>query len=121
MEDTKDFRGMTLNLAINYGGRDEICRAFNRWLAQSDGPGKNQLKQTVQTDDIRHYLDRPEFPDTDLIIRTGGEQRTSNFLLWQSAYTELYFSDTLWPDYNEEEFREALAFFDGRERRFGNA
>lgn len=121
MEDTRDFQGMTLNLAINYGGRDEICRAFNRWLRQSDGLEKNQLTYTVKPDDIRYNLDRPELPDTDLIIRTGGEQRTSNFLLWQSAYAELYFSDTLWPDYNEEEFRKALAFFDGRERRFGNA
>ena len=115
MHDTKDFRGMTLNLAINYGGRDEILRAFRRLL--TEGGTGNSASLTEQS--LRAFLDRPEIPDPDLIIRTGGEQRVSNFLLWQGAYSELYFSPKLWPDWGPEDLYEAVSSYQKRLRRFG--
>ncbi len=109
---TRHFDGMTLNIAINYGGRDEIVRAVRR-LAQ-----KGSLAE-LGTKDITGALDRPDLPDPDLIIRTGGEYRLSNFLLWESAYSELFFSEALWPDFSAQELEAALADFARRERRFG--
>lgn len=96
-----------LNVAVNYGGRWDVEQAVNR--AQSMG----------ELSAFSRYLAFADQPDPDLFIRTGGERRISNFMLWQLAYTELYFTDTLWPDFSEAELAEALAWFAGRERRFG--
>jgi undecaprenyl diphosphate synthase len=113
MDKTKNFSGLKLNLAINYGGRDEIVRAADRWLH------KSAHSSTITENDIGNNLDRPEFPDVDLIIRTGGDKRISNFLLWESAYAELYFSDKLWPDWDEADLLTALIDYQQRQRRFG--
>jgi undecaprenyl diphosphate synthase len=113
-EDTAHFGGLTLNLAINYGGRDEIVRAFHRALQRS---GNGNLTE----ESFRAFLDRPEIPDPDLIIRSGNEQRLSNFLLWESAYAELYFSPKLWPEWNGDDLIAALAEYGRRTRRFGGA
>jgi len=110
---TKDFDGMQVILAINYGGRDEIARAVRR-LAESGA----DMRETGEKD-IASFLDNPDIPDPDLIIRSAGEYRTSNFLLWQGAYSEIYISQKLWPDWNKEDLEEAVADFKGRERRYG--
>jgi len=110
-EQTAHCTGMTAVFAVNYGGRQEILDAVNRIL-------KSGL-DSVDQETFRRYLYIPELPDLDLLIRTSGELRISNFLLWQSAYTELWFTDTLWPDFTEEEFKKALEDFSKRERRFG--
>lgn len=115
MEDTKDFEGLTVNLAINYGGRDEIVRAVNRRKASEAGDRTRE----ITAEDIRENLDCRECPEVDMIIRTGGEMRLSNFLLWGGAYAELYFSDALWPDWEEEDLRLAVAEYSRRERRYG--
>jgi undecaprenyl diphosphate synthase len=112
--DTAHYEGMTVNLAIDYGGRDEILRAFNRLM----GEGSNGEVTEAQ---LRAHLDQPEVPDPDLVVRTGEESRVSNFLLWQLAYSELYFSEKLWPDWHAEDLLAALAEFARRERRFGAA
>jgi undecaprenyl diphosphate synthase len=112
MEDTGGFTGLQVILALNYGGRDELCRAVAR--LQRDGAGK-----PVTEDAIRRCLDNPDVPDPDLIIRSAGEYRTSNFLLWEAAYSEYYISDRLWPDWTERDFRDAVADFHKRERRYG--
>jgi undecaprenyl diphosphate synthase len=109
---TAQFDRMTLNLAIDYGGRDEIIRAVNRLLQE-----RKNKKITEQ--DISACLDHPEIPDPDLIIRTGQECRISNFLIWQGAYSELYFSPKMWPDWDESDFKEALESYRCRERRYG--
>ena len=116
--ETAHFDGLTVHLAINYGGRDEIIRGFRRWLAQADEKTLENPGGFTE-EDLASWLDQPETPDPDIIIRTGGEQRLSNFLLWQSAYTEFYYSPKLWPDWTEEDFRKAIASFQGRDRRFG--
>ncbi len=110
--DTAANRGLTVNLAIDYGGRDEILRAVNRL---PDRQGR------VSEAELRGALDHPEMPDPDLIIRTGDECRLSNFLLWQGAYAELYFSPKMWPDWAEEDLSAALQEYQRRERRFGTA
>ncbi|MFP4563962.1 MAG: polyprenyl diphosphate synthase [Spirochaetia bacterium] len=119
--DTKDFEGLTVNLAINYGGRDEIVRAVNRWTASAGQgkPGPAGRIPRISAGDITEHLDCRECPDVDMIIRTGGEIRLSNFLLWSGAYAELYFSDTLWPDWQEEDLRRAVEDYQRRERRYG--
>jgi undecaprenyl diphosphate synthase len=114
MADTADFDGLTVVLAINYGGRDEIVRAVRRAVASGDAAGI-----TEQT--LRSHLDLPMVPDPDLIIRTGAELRQSNFLLWQSAYSELYFSPKLWPDWDRVDLVAALEEYARRTRRFGGA
>ncbi len=116
VSDTAQFSGMVVNLAINYGGRDEIARAVGKIAASSGFSGKSD---EAIAESIGLELDHPEMPDPDLIIRTGGEYRLSNFLLWQSAYSELYFSDRLWPDFSEDDLKTALADYGSRERRFG--
>ena len=120
MTDTEDFEGLTVNLAINYGGRDEIVRAVNRWAAS---PGEetptNGRPREITDRDITEHLDCRECPEVDMIIRTGGEMRLSNFLLWGGAYAELYFSDTLWPDWRQEDLCRAVEKFQHRERRYG--
>lgn len=123
VRDTADFPGMVVNLAINYGGRDELSRAFEKVALkrdQSSESGQNRQPPAWE-DEIRRNLDHPEIPDPDLIIRTGGELRLSNFLLWQSAYSELYFSDCLWPDFSEGDLKAAVDSYILRDRRFGGA
>ncbi len=116
-EDTAQFNGMVLNLAINYGGRDEIVRSVNRWLAlERAGNGESA---SVSPEDIAAHLDQPSLPDPDLIIRTAGEQRLSNFLLWESAYSEFYFSSKLWPDWTAEDLYDAIEVYSRRKRKYG--
>ncbi len=110
-EKTAHCRSMTAVFAVNYGGKQEIIDAVNRAVAD----GIKEFDEST----IRKYLYIPELPDLDLLIRTSGELRISNFLLWQSAYTELWFTETLWPDFTVDEFRIALEDFSRRERRFG--
>ena len=118
MLDTKDFEGMQVVLAVNYGGRDEIIRAFKKFSNDLKVSGK-ELNSVCESD-ISDYLDNPDIPDPDLIIRSAGEYRTSNFLLWEGAYSELYISDKLWPDWEKEDLETAIAEYQKRERRFGN-
>jgi undecaprenyl diphosphate synthase len=113
-EDTRDFKGMQVILALNYGGRDEIIRAVNRALKAHPAGLANFTEDT-----LRSYLDNPDVPDPDLIIRTAGEFRTSNFLLWEGAYAEYLISGKYWPDFSEDDFAEALGQYRGRDRRFG--
>ncbi len=103
---------LTLTVCANYGGRWDILNAANNWLR--DNPG-GELTEAVLTP----YLSMPYAPEPDLFIRTGGEQRISNFLLWQLAYSELYFTETLWPDFNAKVLDQAIASYQKRERRFG--
>ena len=114
VRDTAAYPGLTVNLSINYGGRDEIVRAFRRYQADGNGP-------PLTEEAFRRHLDQPELPDPDLIIRTANEQRLSNFLLWESAYAELYFSPKLWPDWDAGDLNEALQEYARRDRRFGGA
>src|SRR5450759_2053394 len=109
--------GMVLTLALSYGGRQELCRAAGR-LAQDAVAGKLSTRD-ITTELLESYLDTGGLPDPDFLIRTSGEMRISNFLLWQLAYTELYFTDINWPDFTINEFRKALTDFQSRERRFG--
>ncbi|MHC6204227.1 polyprenyl diphosphate synthase [Breznakiellaceae bacterium SP9] len=114
--ETASFEGLQVILVLNYGGRDEIIRALNRYLLdKSAEPQAFELKE----EDFRHFLDNPDIPDPDLIIRTAGEFRTSNFLLWEGAYSEYYISPKWWPDFSESDFYGALADFQKRERRYG--
>jgi len=112
-KDTSEFDGMVVNLAINYGGRDEIIRAVRRWNTAEEP------RQELSIETLREYLDHPTFPDPDLVIRTGGEKRLSNFLLWECAYAEFHFSDTLWPDWTEQDVEAAILEFQLRKRNFG--
>lgn len=117
MEDTEGYGGLTLNLAINYGGRDEIVRGVNRWLEQRPRSNGNHSDLTEEV--LCRWLDCPQIPDPDMIIRTGGETRVSNFLLWQGAYAELVFSPKLWPDFRPEDLYEAVAAYQQRTRKYG--
>ncbi len=109
---TASFTGLSVNLAINYGGRDEIIRAIGRWKAEGAG-------HLLTENDVKRYLDQPDIPDPDLIIRTAGEMRFSNFLLWESAYSEFYFSKKYWPEWEEEDLLSAIDDYMKRERKFG--
>lgn len=104
-------KGMVLNIALNYGGRQEILDAANKALASG--------VKSVDEKSFSELLYSPSLPDPDLLIRTSGEMRISNFLLWQTAYSEFYVTDTFWPDFREEEFKKALAEYQERERRRG--
>ncbi len=115
---TKDLKAFNLTFAINYGGRDELVRAVRR-IAGQGIPAKGIPAEEITADTINAALDTAELPDPDLLIRTGGELRISNFLLWQCAYSEFYFTDTFWPDFGEEELEKAILDYAGRERRFG--
>lgn len=109
--------GLRFQVALNYGGRDEILRAAKR-MSQDYKDGKINLTE-VNTDIFSGYLDTRGIPDPDLMIRTSGEMRISNFLLWQLAYTEFYFTDTLWPDFNKNELRKAIEYYGSRKRNYG--
>lgn len=116
-EATKNNDGLNFQIALNYGSRDEMVRAMKKMCADcKDGK--------VETDQINEklfesYLDTHGIPDPDLMIRTSGEQRLSNYLLWQLAYSEFYFTDVLWPDFTKKDLAEAIAYYNGRDRRFG--
>lgn len=116
-EVSKNNTGLNFQVALNYGGRDEIIRAIKKCASEcADG--------LIKPDDITEELfserlDTSDIPDPDLLIRTSGEQRLSNFLLWQLAYTEFYFTDVLWPDFNKKELQKAIDYYTSRDRRFG--
>jgi undecaprenyl diphosphate synthase len=114
---TRDNRRMTFTIAFNYGGRTEIVDAVKRLLDDHD---RGRLKgERLSWDSISARLYRPDMPDPDLLIRTGGEMRISNFLLWQAAYSELWFTPVYWPDFNRENLYEAIRDYQKRDRRFG--
>jgi undecaprenyl diphosphate synthase len=108
---TRDNGGMTLNLAFNYSGRAEIADAINHLMRKG--------VTEVTEESFSHYLYTDGTPDVDLVIRTAGEFRLSNFMLWQTAYSEFYFTDVFWPDFDEQELNKALAAYGERSRRFG--
>jgi undecaprenyl diphosphate synthase len=112
-EKTRGNTGIHLAVALNYGGRDDIVRAVRQVMGSFSSPGD------VTEESFSRLLDTSFMPDPDLLIRTGGESRISNFLLWQLAYTEIFFTDTLWPDFDEEALDGALTWFRSRQRRFG--
>lgn len=114
IDECRNFNDITAVLAINYGGRDEIIRTTKKILQ------KNNLSEITEKN-FSENLDYPELPDVDLLIRTGGEMRISNFLLWQSAYAELYFEKKYWPDYTETDLYDAIKTYQQRQRRFGSA
>jgi undecaprenyl diphosphate synthase len=114
---TRNNTQLMLNVAINYGGRADIVQAC-RQIAVAVAEGK-MSPAAIDPETIAAHLETAGLPEPDLFIRSGGEQRISNFLLWQLAYTELFFTDVLWPDFDEAEFDRALDFFAGRQRRFG--
>lgn len=115
--ETKNNTGLTFVIAVNYGGRDEITRAVKK-LAGDCADGKLPAEEITE-DVIRSYLDTAEMPDPDLLIRTSGELRLSNYLLWQLAYTEIYVTDCLWPDFDKAELEKAIAVYNQRDRRYG--
>jgi len=115
VELTRNNTGLTLCLAFDYGGRDEIVQAARR-IASAGIPGDNMDESA-----FARYLYSVDIPDPDLLIRTGGESRLSNFLLWQAAYSELYFTQVLWPDFGRKDVQEALSEYRHRQRRFGRA
>ena len=117
IEMTEKNNGGTLNLALNYGGRAEIVDAVNKMAAEMTEKGCRFPKVTEES--FRNYLYAPDIPDPDLLIRTSGELRLSNFLLWELSYSEMYVTDTLWPDFGKKEFEEALEAYGQRDRRFG--
>ena len=114
---TKDHQKLNLTLAINYGSRDEITRAVKR--ISEDTKNGIILPQDIDDKLISDYLDTRELPDPDLMIRTSGEQRLSNYLLWQLAYSEFYFTPKAWPEFTPDDLKEAVEAFEGRNRRFG--
>lgn len=112
-EQTKSFSNLTQCLALNYGSRDEIARCFKKMLL-NQSYNLDNLEQSIQNN-----LDTFQIPDVDLLVRTGGEQRISNFLLWQASYAELYFSKTMWPDFTPKELETIIQEYKTRNRRFG--
>jgi undecaprenyl diphosphate synthase len=111
---TQKCTGLQLNIAVDYGGRDEILRAVNKFMCANIATNSKIDEAT-----LRKYSDLKDQPDPDLIIRTGGDQRLSNFMLWHAAYSELSFVDTLWPDFSVQELSSAMKSFDAQNRRFG--
>ncbi len=116
-----DFTGLQLQIAVNYGGRDDIRRAFKSIILEAEKSGKTytELADSLTEEVIGKNLDTADIPDPDLMIRTSGEQRLSNYLIWQLAYAEYFFTDTLWPDFGKKDLEEAIEFYSGRDRRFG--
>ncbi|WP_308540190.1 polyprenyl diphosphate synthase [uncultured Murdochiella sp.] len=113
LKQTENNEGVIVNIGLNYGGRDEIARAARRAIAEGVSV------DALDAEAIDSHLDTAGLPPVDLLIRTGGEKRLSNFMLWQLAYTEFYFTDTLWPDFHPEDLDEAIRWFAARNRRFG--
>ena len=109
--------GLNLTIAINYGSRDEMVRAIKNMVKDHDD-GKLSLEE-ITDEKFSSYLDTKELPDPDLLIRTSGEQRLSNYLLWQLAYSEFYFTDVPWPDFHKKELEQAIEAYNKRDRRFG--
>lgn len=120
-ESTRGADGMQVNIAIAYGGRHELRDAFRKLLASADAKGTRlaELADSLDIDDISEHLYTAGQPDPDLIIRTSGEQRLSGFLMWQSAHSEFYFHEALWPDFRRVDFLRALRSYASRERRYG--
>lgn len=116
-ESSKNNTGLKFQVAINYGGRDEIIRAVKA-IARDVKENKTEIDH-IDEKTIENYLDTKDIPEPDLLIRTSGEQRLSNFLLWQTAYTEFYFTDVLWPDFNKKELKKAIEYYSSRTRKFG--
>lgn len=114
---SKEKTGLFVHIALNYGGRDELRRAMTK-MAQEAVEGR-LLPEEMAEECIAGYLDTAGTPDPELVIRTSGEERISNFLLWQAAYSEFYFCDTLWPDFSKTELEKAVFAYQNRERRFG--
>ncbi len=108
---TSAMDGLVLNVALSYGSRSEICRAVNKIISSGE--------KEVSPESFSKFMDTTGTPDPDLLIRTSGEKRISNFLLWQIAYTELYFTDVMWPEFTKEELKKAVGDYCKRERRFG--
>ena len=114
---SKDNDGLNFQIAINYGSRDEMIRAMKKMAADQES---GRLKaEDISEEIFTSYLDTADIPDPDLLIRTSGEQRLSNFLLWQLAYSEFYFADVHWPDFTKEELAKAIEAYNGRDRRYG--
>lgn len=116
-EATKNNDGLNFQIALNYGSRDEMIRAMKTMMKDVQA-GKISVEQLDEAM-FATYLDTKDIPDPDLMIRTSGEQRLSNYLLWQLAYSEFYFTDVLWPDFSKEDLIDAIEYFNGRDRRFG--
>ena len=116
-EATKDNGGLNFQIAINYGSRDEMLRAMRKMAL--DCVHGNFTPEQIDESLFERYLDTHDIPDPDLLIRTSGELRLSNYLLWQLAYTEFYFTDVLWPDFNKKELQKAIEYYNSRDRRFG--
>jgi undecaprenyl diphosphate synthase len=110
---TRGNRRRVLNLLINYGGRAEIVDAVRRLVSENQDP------ESISEADLGAHLYNPDLPDPELVIRTAGEQRISNFLIWETAYSEFHVTERLWPDFDESDIREAIAVYSNRERRFG--
>lgn len=115
-EYSKDFDGLNMQIALNYGSRDEIIRGVNHYIADLK---ENHASYPLTEDILSSYLDTKDIPDPDLMIRTSGEQRLSNYLLWQLAYAEFYFTEVPWPDFHEKELKEAVEAYMNRDRRYG--
>lgn len=116
-EETKSYTGIRFIVALNYGGRDEICRAMKKIASKVE---KGELNpEEIDEETISAHLDTWDVPDPDFMIRTSGEQRLSNFLIWQLAYAEFYYTDVHWPDFTVDEFHKAIASYENRKRRFG--
>jgi len=118
-KDSAQYDGLNLQIAINYGGRDELVRAAKK-MAKAYMAGETDIGAVGEAE-FNGYLDTCDIPEPELLIRTGGEIRVSNFLLWQMAYTEFYFTDVFWPDFDRAELVKAIEYYNGIERRFGNA
>ena len=112
---SKHYEGCQVNICLNYGGRDEILRGIRKYAEEY----KNGTAEELTEESFNRYLFSAGMPDPDLLIRPGGELRLSNFLMWQSAYSELYFTDTLWPDFTPEDINRAIAVYQHRDRRYG--